>query len=246
QAARALPFKQEVIPGAPPSALESKPEVPGDLLKGKPKLDTNLIAGVPPAEILARSEFLEPFADATLADYEWLIASMQKPDWFHQQNTAFHLIIFNSTQRLAFLGQLIFLKNLKTAHNIMNISTSTCNFQSGGNMPQFQPGCQIENREHETFSHYEYPSFKKQSVCGAFVVNPTRHVTSNNAMSVKQDFGRFEDIWAKRSRTCGFGQFANASKEFGDVINPNPRLGMLKTKLCNNWEMTGGCLYGKT
>ncbi|KAK3183457.1 hypothetical protein Dsin_030743 [Dipteronia sinensis] len=81
QSARALPFKQEVIPGAPPSALESKPvEVPGDLLKGKPKLDTNLIAGVPPAEILARSEFLEPLSDATLTDYEWLIASMQKPD----------------------------------------------------------------------------------------------------------------------------------------------------------------------
>ncbi|TXG54584.1 hypothetical protein EZV62_019840 [Acer yangbiense] len=81
QAARALPFKQEVIPGAPPSALESKPvELPGELLKGKPKLDTNLIAGVPPAEIVARSEFLEPLSDATLTDYEWLIASMQKPD----------------------------------------------------------------------------------------------------------------------------------------------------------------------
>ncbi|KAL5796866.1 hypothetical protein ACOSQ2_001686 [Xanthoceras sorbifolium] len=81
QAARALPFKQEVIPGAPPSALESKPvEVRGDLLKGKPRLDTNLIAGVPPAEILARCEFLEPLSDTTLTDYEWLIASMQKPD----------------------------------------------------------------------------------------------------------------------------------------------------------------------
>ncbi|KAI9177179.1 hypothetical protein LWI28_011999 [Acer negundo] len=81
QAARALPFRQEVIPGAPPSALEGKPvEVPGDLLKGKPKLDTNLIAGAPPAEIVARSEFLEPLSDATLTDYEWLIASMQKPD----------------------------------------------------------------------------------------------------------------------------------------------------------------------
>ncbi|KAK3211506.1 hypothetical protein Dsin_016212, partial [Dipteronia sinensis] len=72
---------QEVIPGAPPSALESKPvEVPGDLLKGKPKLDTNLIAGVPPTEILARIEFLEPLSNATLTDYEWLIASIQKPD----------------------------------------------------------------------------------------------------------------------------------------------------------------------
>ncbi|KAK3183456.1 hypothetical protein Dsin_030742 [Dipteronia sinensis] len=180
----------------------------------------------------------------------------------------------------------------------MNISTPTCNFQSGGNMLQFQPGYQIENREHQTLSHNEYPSFKKQRVCGAFVVNPTRPVTSNNATSgnlvknkpfngtwngndghrvisqmqlcrmfyynskcsyggrcrfshvipekVKQDFSGFRDISAKRSRTSGFGLFANASKEFGDGMNPNPRLGMWKTKLCNNWEMTGGCLYGKT
>uniref|UniRef100_A0A2N9FEX8 Uncharacterized protein n=1 Tax=Fagus sylvatica TaxID=28930 RepID=A0A2N9FEX8_FAGSY len=54
QAARALPFKQEVIPGASPSALESaQVEVPTELTKGKPRLDTNLIAGVPPPEILA-------------------------------------------------------------------------------------------------------------------------------------------------------------------------------------------------
>ncbi|KAJ0110953.1 hypothetical protein Patl1_02594 [Pistacia atlantica] len=80
QAARALPFKQEVIPGASPSALESTPvEMPRDLLKGKPKLDTNLIAGVPPPEILARCEFLEPLSDDTLSDYEWLINGMQKP-----------------------------------------------------------------------------------------------------------------------------------------------------------------------
>ncbi|KAJ4729107.1 putrescine-binding periplasmic protein-related [Melia azedarach] len=56
QAARALPFKQEVISGASPSALESSTlsEMSEELLKGKPSLDTNLIAGVPPPEILAR------------------------------------------------------------------------------------------------------------------------------------------------------------------------------------------------
>ncbi|KAH9753655.1 spermidine/putrescine-binding periplasmic protein [Citrus sinensis] len=55
QTARALPFKQEVIPGASPSALESTlVKLPEELLKGKPSLDTNLIAGVLPAEILAR------------------------------------------------------------------------------------------------------------------------------------------------------------------------------------------------
>lgn len=81
QAARALPFKQEVIPGATPSALESSVvEVPKELTKGKPELDTNLKAGVPPPEILTRCEFLEPLSDATLLDYKWLIASMQISD----------------------------------------------------------------------------------------------------------------------------------------------------------------------
>ncbi|KAH9753764.1 spermidine/putrescine-binding periplasmic protein [Citrus sinensis] len=55
QTARALPFKQEVIPSASPSALESTlVKLPEELFKGKPSLDTNLIAGVPPTEILAR------------------------------------------------------------------------------------------------------------------------------------------------------------------------------------------------
>ncbi|GFY95566.1 putrescine-binding periplasmic protein-like protein [Actinidia rufa] len=79
QGARAIPFQQEVIPGASPSALENVP-VEQLLTKGKLKLDTNLIAGVPPAEILAQCEFLEPLSDAALADYQWLIAtSMKKP-----------------------------------------------------------------------------------------------------------------------------------------------------------------------
>ncbi|KAH9753565.1 spermidine/putrescine-binding periplasmic protein [Citrus sinensis] len=78
--ARALPFKQEVIPGASPSALEiTLVKLPEELLKGKQSLDTNLIAGVPPAEILARFEFLEPLSEATLSDYEWLVANLQKP-----------------------------------------------------------------------------------------------------------------------------------------------------------------------
>ncbi|KAF8412594.1 hypothetical protein HHK36_000563 [Tetracentron sinense] len=81
QSARALPFKQEVIPGASPFALEDTP-VQGstELTKGKPKLDTNLIAGVPPPEILAKCEFLEPLSESALKDYQWLIASMQEPD----------------------------------------------------------------------------------------------------------------------------------------------------------------------
>ncbi|KAB1216233.1 Spermidine/putrescine-binding periplasmic protein 1 [Morella rubra] len=81
QAARALPFKQEVIPGASPAALGSTQiEVPTELTKGKPRLDTNLIAGVPPPEILARCEFLEPLSDSALSDYQWLISTMQEPN----------------------------------------------------------------------------------------------------------------------------------------------------------------------
>jgi hypothetical protein len=75
-----MPFKQEVIPGASPSALEgTQAEVRTELTKGKPKLDSNLIAGAPPQEILARSEFLEPLSDSTWSDYQWLVSTMQKP-----------------------------------------------------------------------------------------------------------------------------------------------------------------------
>ncbi|CAK9179632.1 unnamed protein product [Ilex paraguariensis] len=80
QAERAHPFKENVIPGALPFALENGPaEELEALSKGKPKLDTNLIAGAPPAEILARCEFLDPLSDAALSDYKWLIASIKKP-----------------------------------------------------------------------------------------------------------------------------------------------------------------------
>ena len=80
QAQRALPFKQEVVPGASPSALESAlvNESQG-LGKNKPKLNTNLVAGVPPPEILGKCEFLEPLSDSALSDYRWLMESMQKP-----------------------------------------------------------------------------------------------------------------------------------------------------------------------
>ncbi|XP_043695509.1 uncharacterized protein LOC122646094 isoform X4 [Telopea speciosissima] len=79
QVARALPFKQEVVPGASPIAPEEPScEASQELTRG-PKLDTNLIAGVPPPEILSRCEFLEPLTEATLSDYQWLIASMKKP-----------------------------------------------------------------------------------------------------------------------------------------------------------------------
>lgn len=80
QAARAMPFKQEVIPGASPSSLgKVAVKEPKELTKGKPNLDTNLVAGVPPAEILARCEFLEPLSDTAVDDYQWLIAGMHKP-----------------------------------------------------------------------------------------------------------------------------------------------------------------------
>lgn len=79
QAARALPFKQEVIPGASPSALENVPlQLPEHYTKGKPKLDTNFIAGVPPPEILERCEFLKPLSDDTLSDIKWLVGSMHE------------------------------------------------------------------------------------------------------------------------------------------------------------------------
>ncbi|XWS49407.1 hypothetical protein CRYUN_Cryun12cG0000800 [Craigia yunnanensis] len=86
QTARAFPFKQGVIDGASPSALESAPvKLPEELTKGKPKLDTNLVAGVPPPEILERCEFLEPLSGATLLDYQWLIDNMPKsgPGFMH-------------------------------------------------------------------------------------------------------------------------------------------------------------------
>ncbi|XP_063938828.1 uncharacterized protein LOC108199705 isoform X2 [Daucus carota subsp. sativus] len=81
QSERALPFKEEVVPGASPSALEGTPvESTVELHKNKPKLDSNLIGGAPPEEILKRCEFLEPLSDATLSDYQWLIDHMQKPN----------------------------------------------------------------------------------------------------------------------------------------------------------------------
>lgn len=81
QAARALPFKQEVVPGASPSALQApSASVPTELSEGKPRLDTNLIAGAPPPEILDQCEFLEPLSDSTISDYRWLLAAIQEPN----------------------------------------------------------------------------------------------------------------------------------------------------------------------
>lgn len=81
QPERALPFKEEVVPGASPSALEggALAEASKQLNNNKPKLDTNLVAGVPPPDILERCEFLEPLSDAAFSDYHWLIANLQKP-----------------------------------------------------------------------------------------------------------------------------------------------------------------------
>jgi spermidine/putrescine-binding protein len=90
QPARATPFEQDVFPGASPlflpdntldntnkndfiqrkstNAIETTP-----VKKGGPQLDTNLVAGMPPANILQKSEFLEPLSDETLVDYKWLL-----------------------------------------------------------------------------------------------------------------------------------------------------------------------------
>ncbi|KAF5206676.1 Putrescine-binding periplasmic protein [Thalictrum thalictroides] len=96
--ARALPFKQEVVPGASPAALENQdpPEVFEHFKKGKPKLETNLIAGVPPPEILDKCEFLEPLPESAMKDYQWLIDGMQKPG---------HGLIYRMQQSISSLVQ---------------------------------------------------------------------------------------------------------------------------------------------
>ncbi|KAI0499723.1 hypothetical protein KFK09_017931 [Dendrobium nobile] len=78
QTARALPFRQEVISGASPFALECLPIERLEPAEGKPKLDTNLVDGVPPPEILEKCEFLEPLSEKALEDYRWLISCMLK------------------------------------------------------------------------------------------------------------------------------------------------------------------------
>ncbi|KAL5710405.1 hypothetical protein ACHQM5_020969 [Ranunculus cassubicifolius] len=80
-AARALPFKQEVVPGASPIDFGKTPvKESGQLTKGSPKLETNLIGGVPPSEILAKCEFLEPLPESAIKDYSLLVGAMEKPD----------------------------------------------------------------------------------------------------------------------------------------------------------------------
>ncbi|OAY78027.1 Spermidine-binding periplasmic protein SpuE [Ananas comosus] len=79
QTARALPFRQEVVPGSSPFTVEHPQlEGPREPDKGKPKLDTNLVGGVPPAETLAKCEFLEPLSDKALEDHQWLISNTVK------------------------------------------------------------------------------------------------------------------------------------------------------------------------
>nr|GFC29451.1 putrescine-binding periplasmic protein-related protein [Tanacetum cinerariifolium] len=82
QTQRSLPFEEEIIAGASPSAFDNNTPVPKskNLTKNKPKLDTNLISGVPPPDILTKCEFLEPLSDSTILDYQWLIGSMQSPN----------------------------------------------------------------------------------------------------------------------------------------------------------------------
>lgn len=95
QPARATPFEQDVFPGASPlflpdsmldntdknvsiqgkstNAFETTP-----VRKGAPQFDTNLVAGMPPANILQKSEFLEPLSDETLLEYKWLLNEMEE------------------------------------------------------------------------------------------------------------------------------------------------------------------------
>ncbi|KAK7386828.1 hypothetical protein VNO78_27165 [Psophocarpus tetragonolobus] len=80
QSARALPFKQEVIPGASPSHLQGySANVPVELTKGRPRLNGNLVDGAPPPDILQRCEFLEPLSNSTLSDYHWMLTSIREP-----------------------------------------------------------------------------------------------------------------------------------------------------------------------
>ncbi|KAG0474976.1 hypothetical protein HPP92_014662 [Vanilla planifolia] len=80
QSSRALPFQQEVIPGASPLSLHQNPvEGPLRHAQGEPKLDSNLLCGIPPPEILEKCEFLEPLSQQAMEDYKWLISSMEKP-----------------------------------------------------------------------------------------------------------------------------------------------------------------------
>ncbi|RDX87009.1 spuE, partial [Mucuna pruriens] len=80
QSARALPFKQEVIPGASPCHLQGhSANVPVELTKGRPRLKGNLVDGAPPPDILERCEFLEPLSNSTLSDYHCLLTSIQEP-----------------------------------------------------------------------------------------------------------------------------------------------------------------------
>lgn len=79
QPERALPFKEEIIPGASPVSLKAPVEQPLERKKGRPKLETNLVGNVPPADILSKCELLEPLSEDALSDYEWLISSLPKP-----------------------------------------------------------------------------------------------------------------------------------------------------------------------
>ncbi|XP_031502125.1 uncharacterized protein LOC116265567 isoform X2 [Nymphaea colorata] len=81
QAARGLPFQQEVIPGALASSLgdTSLTKSLQYVYNDKPQLETNLIAGMPPPEVLDRCEFVEPLPETTLKDYKQLLSETQKP-----------------------------------------------------------------------------------------------------------------------------------------------------------------------
>ncbi|OIS97507.1 PREDICTED: uncharacterized protein LOC109232944 [Nicotiana attenuata] len=85
-------FKDDVVPGASPNALESPVKVSEKLTRGRPKLETNLIAGVPPSDILAKCELLEPLPENALSDYQWLINSVRKPELSLVESLKSHIL----------------------------------------------------------------------------------------------------------------------------------------------------------
>lgn len=100
QPARGLPFQDQVIPGALPSALGHISVEGREATKGRPELETNIIDGVPPPEILSKCEFLEPLSDEVLEDYQWLISCMQKPRRNWIRGIQYHISTVARTSRL--------------------------------------------------------------------------------------------------------------------------------------------------
>lgn len=77
QPGRSFPFKQGMLPGFSPNALQ--------LYSNNAQEDVaivktgNGISEMPSPDILARCEFLEPLSEKALMDYRWLVSQMEMP-----------------------------------------------------------------------------------------------------------------------------------------------------------------------